>query len=188
MIDNSETISRWCQRPFYTPRARRNELPSASSISIFTYSLLHRGAEDSASGYRSLICTSTCIPAASRNTTCLAQFIVHWLQSERGEEGKNFAALRFYCTVTLAVYPSDLCIREHLSKRAVISPVAISTSSSALSLIYTTKDERRNDGERRGLISIAAGVSRIRYARVWTRRKRRACQHPISGKRFVCRP
>lgn len=128
-------------------------------------------------------------PAFLRQTeTCLAQFIVHWLQSERGEEGKNFAALRFYCTVTLAVYPSDLCIREHLSKRAVVSPVAISTSSSALSLIYTTKDERRNGGERRGLISIAAGVSRIRYARVWTRRKRRACQHPISGKRFVCRP
>lgn len=121
-------------------RARRNYPP------LPPYSSLHRGAEDSASGYRSSICTSICIPAASQNTTCLAQFIVHWLQSERGGEGKNFAALKFYYTVTLAVYPSDLCIREHLSKRAVVSPVAISASSSALSLIYATKDERGDRG------------------------------------------
>lgn len=85
----------------------------------------------------------------------------------RAKEGerKKFSGSKFYCTVTLAAYPSNLCIREHLSKQhAVVSPVAISASS--LGSIFNLWMKGWIIGERRSLISIAAGVSRIRYTRV----------------------
>lgn len=131
---------------------------SASYVpSIFTFTSRSPGWAPQAIA----LSISICIPAASQNTTRP----VPYNSSYRAKEGerKKFCGSKLYCTVTLAAYPSNLCIREHLSKRAV-SPVAISASS--LGSIFNLWMKGWMIGERRSLISIAAGVSRIRYARV----------------------